>query len=288
MLARQLLRVVTMVLAPTLLVTMWPGPITHAANLTFTVTSMADAHDAHPGDGKCASPLPGGPCTLRAAIEEANATASGSVISIILPAGHYLLTGGTLTIAANTVVLGGAGRSRTVIDGGQNTQVFDNLAGATASIEDVAIVNGNAGSKDGGGIANAGTLVLQDSYLSGNTAASGGAIANIGGRAVVLSSTIISNTATSTSTIFPAGTGGGGGIANSATLAISNSTVISNVASSTTAFPLGGGVGNTGNVTIKIARLAITARTWARMVEEKAVAWPPPMAASRRSSILLC
>ena len=39
---------------------------------TFTVNSILDAADANPGDGICES-APGGPCTLRAAVEEANA-----------------------------------------------------------------------------------------------------------------------------------------------------------------------------------------------------------------------
>jgi CSLREA domain-containing protein len=51
-----------------------PLPVA-AVGLELTVTSVADEGDPHPGDGRCesgpaASP---GPCTLRAAIEEANA-----------------------------------------------------------------------------------------------------------------------------------------------------------------------------------------------------------------------
>jgi CSLREA domain-containing protein len=45
---------------------------------TFTVNSADDAPDAMPGDGVCAAG--GGACTLRAAIDEANALAGGSTI----------------------------------------------------------------------------------------------------------------------------------------------------------------------------------------------------------------
>src|SRR5262245_32787105 len=44
-----------------------------AAAATFAVDSTVDAVDAAPGDGVCASA--GGSCTLRAAIQEANALA---------------------------------------------------------------------------------------------------------------------------------------------------------------------------------------------------------------------
>src|SRR5207237_5592436 len=55
---------------------------------TFDVDNTADAVDAAPGDGHCATAATG--CTLRAAIQEANAFAGSDVIN--LPAGVYLLT----------------------------------------------------------------------------------------------------------------------------------------------------------------------------------------------------
>jgi CSLREA domain-containing protein len=58
----------------------------HAA--TFIVNGAADAVDAHPGDGQCASV--GGVCTLRAAIQETNALAGADLIR--LPRGWYRLT----------------------------------------------------------------------------------------------------------------------------------------------------------------------------------------------------
>jgi CSLREA domain-containing protein len=43
-----------------------------ASASVFTVNSTGDASDANPGDGVCETSTPG-ECTLRAAIEEANA-----------------------------------------------------------------------------------------------------------------------------------------------------------------------------------------------------------------------
>src|SRR5690348_18498020 len=54
----------------------WPPAAAQAAPLAFTVNTTADAHDAHPGDGICADAA--GKCTLRAAIEEADASSSRS------------------------------------------------------------------------------------------------------------------------------------------------------------------------------------------------------------------
>ena len=54
----------------------------------FTVNSTTDAVDANPGDGTCATA--GSVCTLRAAIQEANAHAGDDTIDV--PAGTYLLT----------------------------------------------------------------------------------------------------------------------------------------------------------------------------------------------------
>ncbi len=55
---------------------------------TFTVNSTLDGADATPGDGICATAT--GECTLRAAIQEANAAAG--VDTIMVPAGIYTLS----------------------------------------------------------------------------------------------------------------------------------------------------------------------------------------------------
>jgi len=80
----------------------------------FTVNTTTDTHDGAPGNGVCGDA--GGFCSLRAAIEEANASASPT--SIYLPPGTYNLTLGMLDVAPNgnrTITITGADPSSTVI-----------------------------------------------------------------------------------------------------------------------------------------------------------------------------
>src|SRR5438874_11372681 len=51
----------------------------------FVVNSTGDGDDAFPGDGQCETAVGNGVCTLRAAIEEANAHAGGDGISFNIP-----------------------------------------------------------------------------------------------------------------------------------------------------------------------------------------------------------
>ena len=55
---------------------------------TYTVNSVTDAVDANSGDGICATAA--ATCTLRAAVQEANAHAGPDVVT--LPAGTYALS----------------------------------------------------------------------------------------------------------------------------------------------------------------------------------------------------
>lgn len=54
----------------------------HAASTTFTVNSTGDAPDANPGNGTCQTAMTG-ECTLRAAIEEANANNNDPTVDVI-------------------------------------------------------------------------------------------------------------------------------------------------------------------------------------------------------------
>src|ERR1043165_4279589 len=62
------------------------------AGTTFTVNSTDDTADASPGDGVCETATGNGVCTLRAAIQEANASTGPVTISFNIPASdvhHY-------------------------------------------------------------------------------------------------------------------------------------------------------------------------------------------------------
>jgi uncharacterized repeat protein (TIGR01451 family)/CSLREA domain-containing protein len=102
-------RVVIAVLAAIVLPSFQFGVLTAHAGSVFTVNSVADGGDASPGDGLCDDG--GGQCTLRAAIEEANATAgsdeidfdlAGIGVHTIAPASPLPQITDTLTIDGTT------------------------------------------------------------------------------------------------------------------------------------------------------------------------------------------
>jgi CSLREA domain-containing protein len=225
---------------------------------TFTVTTTQDAPNVSPTGTTCVSTLPGGPCTLRAAIQAANFLGSGPH-TIDLPAGTYVLTvlgadedsgaTGDLDITAN-VVITGAGAPATILDATpSDDRVLDIHPGGTGSLSGVTIRNGN-GARTlfganivGGGIRNAGTLIAVDAAISSNRANAGGGIANAG--TATLTNVTISNNATQTAGEFG---GQGGGLANSGTFAspasaaLLNVTISGNIAATAGAAAPGGGL----------------------------------------------
>jgi hypothetical protein len=148
-----------------------------APSATFTVNDRTDRTDASLADDLCDADAatPGEQCTLRAAIQQANAHADTD--TIILPAGKYRLTlrgsqedaaaSGDLDITS-TVIITGAGAASTVVDGRRaKDRVFEIRGNAT--ISGITIRNGRAlkGSTGGGGIRNHGHLTLTDAVVSG-------------------------------------------------------------------------------------------------------------------------
>jgi CSLREA domain-containing protein len=104
---------------------------------TFEVDTEADSVDSNPGDGLCIDV--DGHCSLRAAVQEANALAGADTIG--LPAGTFALTiAGTGEDAAATgdlditddLALEGAGADATRIDGGALDRIFEIFAGVAA------------------------------------------------------------------------------------------------------------------------------------------------------------
>ena len=180
-------------------------PATSARAVVFTVNSNTDAVDATPGNGVCATAA--GACTLRAAIQEANALAGADTINV--PSGSYFLTlRGANEDAAATgdldltgeLAINGTGTSVPVVGGGGIDRVFDVLVGATVTLSRLTIQNGNpsgAGTA-GGGIRNAGSLTLQDCAIRNNTVqdGDGGGIANLSsGRLQMTNVTLSGNVA---------------------------------------------------------------------------------------------
>jgi hypothetical protein len=247
---RKLLRTsVGMLLAAALMLAIAPAPA--GAFTIFTVDDTADLPDAENGDGLCTTN--GAGCTLRAAVEEANALTGND--GIVVPAGTFdlqIIQGGALEITETAFILGAGARStliRQERDDGLDTgdRVFD-IAGSTTTvtISDVMIANGRAQDVAGffgGNIRSTGNLRVIDSTITGGRAFSGGGIANVGGELTVENSTISGNSA-------PDGGGDSGAIQNfedvtegPATLTVVNSTISGNSAR------LGGGIFNWTNST---------------------------------------
>lgn len=220
----------------------------HAAS--FTVNTTSDAGDNNPGDGLCRSTL-GNRCTLRAAIQEANALSGLDTINV--PAGTFVLTrsgfddtavNGDLDINS-TLIINGAGQNSTIIDGNDLDRVFHITGGFKVAMNNLTIQDGNQTGigLGGGGIANAsGLLILTNVMLTSNLAFEpGGALLN-GGTATLNGVTITSNSAST-----------GGGITNAGTLNITQSLIRDNNSTTGT----GGGIANTfGSMTITFTTIA--------------------------------
>jgi len=235
-------------------------PRAEAATLAFAVTSATDAPDATPGDGLCASTA-GGACTLRAAVQEANAQPLGSAVHVGLPAGHYLLTLGELDVISSTVIISGAGAATTVVDAESHSRVLRVSAGSTVGLGLLTLTGGATPARSsGGGLYNSGTLSIVNSTISSNTALIGGGLYNNGALAIT-NSAIRGNTAsrgdggglynnnngilTITNSAIRGNTAsGGGGLYNNGTLTITNSAIRGNTASD------GGGLYNNGTLVI--------------------------------------
>ena len=161
--------------------------VTRAA--VFNVDDTRDLVDANTADGNCATAE--GTCTLRAAIQQANAL-TGTSDTINLPAGIYALTRAGL--AENGAATGdldvtdpvdivGPDRESTTIDAKGLDRVFHILGVTNASIQGVTIRGGAMGDPTfpdylGGGVLveNGSSLDLSDCAVISNDANAGGGI----------------------------------------------------------------------------------------------------------------
>lgn len=243
---------------------------------TFNVVTTTDASDAA-ADGNCVSTLPGGECTLRAAIEEANRFPPVDDDTINLPTGIYNLTLGELLIDSPVTIVGD-GAGSTIIDGNAADRVFLIEPTGVVTITGVTIRNGvdtrgagilNQGtlqlidstvfsnattSSDGGGIRNERltvrrpVLTVSNSLITGNTGQGGGGIFNEDGTVTINNSTISNNTATVP--VAKAASGLGGGIANSAETDDATVTVNDSIITMNTVEGVGGGgISNSADLT---------------------------------------
>ena len=176
----------------------------------FVVDSPADAVDANVGDGKCASAAGNGGCTLRAAVQEANAADGTSTIAI--PSGRYRLTIAAVPAAGSAsdrdagngdldlnaeITVRGAGAERTIVDGGGVDRVFEVDGAASAHLSDMTITGGDSTAGEsqeidlGGGVLNQGKIALDRVEIVGNLADGGGGMFSIPGTDPVIRDSLI-------------------------------------------------------------------------------------------------
>ena len=193
-------------------------PTTRAEKF-FTVNILSDNADTSPGDGICQDL--GGLCTLRAAIQEANATPGKDFIRFNdLVTGTIELTGPLPAINSNIDIFGpgrdlltirrNTGGDYRILTINSGNVVIWRLSIANGKTADGAsgTTNGGSGGSGGGILHSNGTLELVDVNIIGNRTGNGG------------------NTTQSNSS--PGDGGFGGGIASFATLTMRNCNVVNN------------------------------------------------------------
>ncbi len=207
-----------------------------ASASNFNVNSLADTSDVLASDGICSDAV--GDCTLRAAIQEANASASADVISVGVTGTINL--GSALPGLSTNVTISGPGESQLTVR--RNTadpyRIFVVAAGANVHISGLTVSNGQAppafvtDAPGGGGIYNAGELTLNGVTVSNNSVPS------------------------SPAPFTPFVMQGGGGIQNDGVLSMTDCNVTNNATgsgvngNSNVAGGAGGGVFNTGTLTM--------------------------------------
>ena len=167
----------------------------------LTVNTTTDAVDANPGADGCMTAEAN--CSLRAAIQEANA--SSGTDSIIVPAGTYVLSvadgdGSTDLDVTSALTLNGGGAGITILDGGDLDRVLDVDTPSAVFVSNVTVRNGTATSIDGngGGIRHeGGQLLLSNMAIEDNSTSNaqngGGGLFNASGSATITDSTISGN-----------------------------------------------------------------------------------------------
>ena len=141
------------------------------------------------------------------------------------------LTGGQLELSGTTgtTTITGPGANLLSVSGNKASRVFLVDQGVTASVSGLTITGGNT-AYEGGGLENAGELMLTDCTVSGNSAAAGGGLFNTGGGTTTLTHCTFSGNSAVTS---------GGGLLNyGSTLSLTDCTFSGNSAG------VGGGLVN--------------------------------------------
>jgi CSLREA domain-containing protein len=194
------------------------------------VNSTGDGDDAFAGDGQCETAVGNGVCTLRAAIEEANAHAGSDGVFFSIPTTDPGYSNGRWTInlsralpnISDGVNINGPGADKLTVQNPNPQQtpfrIFNVTASGTVNISGMTMSNGRVANDNGGSIQNfnAATVNVTSCVVrsDGNMylAVDGGGIYNRGGGVINI---------TNCNFFQVAATGNGAAICNSSTGAIS-------------------------------------------------------------------
>lgn len=218
----------------------------------FYVTSLGEGNDTNPGDGVCAA---SGGCTLRAAIQEANALAGAQTIALGYgvhqlnvqeEVGRLRLSGNHLAITDDVTILG-LSPDRTIIHANGQSRVM-RVESATLGLHGLMLSGGAVSGDDGGGVLVVnGTLLLEEVALTGNSARNGGGVMAHASTVTIRRSAFTDNRASADT--GAEGSGGALHVRNSSAL-IENSTFSGNGAERGGALANDGGTVALKNVTI--------------------------------------
>jgi CSLREA domain-containing protein len=187
-----------------------------AVTLTsFVVDTLGDSNDLDLGDPACADLI--GDCSLRAALQQANASAGADIITFSVT-GNLVFTGPSPIITDSVSLIGPSAAALTVMgDGSSSVLPFSGGPANSYRVEGMTISGGEA--TLGGGIQLAGlaTLVISGTVITGNWADIGGGL-SVAGPTQLINSAVLTNTATVR----------GGGVSSTGKLEIINSRIAAN------------------------------------------------------------
>jgi CSLREA domain-containing protein len=223
------------------------------------VTTTSDQVDALPGDGSCSTTTEkDGPCSLRAAVQEANRLPENQ--TIIVPEGTYVLAipygdgedgfdpaaVGDLDILDNVTVKGN-NRTMVIVDANDLSRVFEVGINVQATIQDMTIRNGTDLGGGGLHVMSEGSLTLDNMIVEDNVSTfKGGGIETSG-----LSPILIVRNSIVRNNRAPNFGGDGGGINADGETTIHRSRIRGNQASGS-----GGGLKVFGEVTVTRSTIA--------------------------------
>lgn len=239
-------------------------PVIIGVNTTFDATSGAD--DAFPGDGQCETAVGNGVCTLRAAIEEANAHAGSDGIFFDIPTSDSGYSNGTWTIKlskalpniTDSVNINGPGAGQLIVFNNiQNVvRIFDVTTTGAVNISGLTISGGSIQNGNGAGIQNAstGTVNITNCTLTNNECLFGASFPSGLGGAIYNATTGTVNITSSLLTGNSATDSGGAIFNSSGTVTIATSALRDNTTSITynsgRTLIGGGGIFSGGTLTV--------------------------------------